>query len=164
MLFMTRAEQRAYLAELKPYVVASVALFSVGTGAGLVILAAYSLAPFYWMVVSSLRGPADILSNDLIPESVLEKAPSAELRPGQRDSDSLPPYEVLDPIVEAYVEDDLTVEDLIQRGHDPDLVRRVARMIDIAEWKRRQAPIGVRVTAKAFGRDRRMPITNQYPG
>jgi NAD+ synthase (glutamine-hydrolysing) len=101
---------------------------------------------------------------DLIPESILEKAPSAELRPGQRDDDTLPPYDVLDPIVEAYVEDDLTVEDLIQRGHDPELVRRIARMIDIAEWKRRQAPIGVRVTAKAFGRDRRMPITNRYPG
>jgi NAD+ synthase (glutamine-hydrolysing) len=101
---------------------------------------------------------------DLIPESVLEKPPSAELRPGQRDDQSLPPYEVLDPLVEAYVEDDLTVEDLVQRGHDPDLVRRIARMIDIAEWKRRQAPIGVRVTDKAFGRDRRMPITNRYPG
>jgi NAD+ synthase (glutamine-hydrolysing) len=99
---------------------------------------------------------------DLIPESVLEKPPSAELRPGQRDDQSLPPYEVLDPLVEAYVEDDLTVEDLVQRGHDPDLVRRIARMIDIAEWKRRQAPIGVRVTDKAFGRDRRMPITNAY--
>jgi NAD+ synthase (glutamine-hydrolysing) len=101
---------------------------------------------------------------DLIPEAILSKAPSAELRPGQRDDDTLPPYDVLDPIVEAYVEDDLTVEDLIQRGHDPELVRRIARMIDIAEWKRRQAPIGVRVTAKAFGRDRRMPITNRYPG
>jgi len=101
---------------------------------------------------------------DLIPESVLEKPPSAELRPGQRDDQSLPPYDVLDPLVEAYVEDDLTVEDLIQRGHDPDLVRRIARMIDIAEWKRRQAPIGVRITDKAFGRDRRMPITNRYPG
>jgi NAD+ synthase (glutamine-hydrolysing) len=101
---------------------------------------------------------------DLIPASVLEKPPSAELRPGQRDDQSLPPYDVLDPLVKAYVEDDLTVEDLIQRGHDPELVRRIARMIDIAEWKRRQAPIGVRVTDKAFGRDRRMPITNRYPG
>jgi NAD+ synthase (glutamine-hydrolysing) len=101
---------------------------------------------------------------DLIPVSVLEKPPSAELRPGQRDDQSLPPYDVLDPLVEGYVEDDLTVEDLVQRGHDPELVRRIARMIDIAEWKRRQAPIGVRVTDKAFGRDRRMPITNRYPG
>jgi NAD+ synthase (glutamine-hydrolysing) len=101
---------------------------------------------------------------DLIPESVLNKPPSAELAPGQRDDQNLPPYEVLDPIIEAYVEDDLTVEDLVQRGHDPDMVRRIARMIDFAEWKRRQAPIGVRVTDKAFGRDRRMPITNQFPG
>ncbi|MCU1377407.1 MAG: nadE [Acidimicrobiales bacterium] len=101
---------------------------------------------------------------DLIPEAVLTKPPSAELAPGQRDDQNLPPYDVLDPIVEAYVEDDLTVEDLVQRGHDPELVRRIARMIDIAEWKRRQAPIGVRVTDKAFGRDRRMPITNRFPG
>jgi NAD+ synthase (glutamine-hydrolysing) len=101
---------------------------------------------------------------DLIPESVLTKPPSAELRPGQRDDQNLPPYDVLDPLVEAYVEDDLTVDDLVQRGHDPELVRRISRLIDISEWKRRQAPIGVRVTDKAFGRDRRMPITNRYPG
>jgi NAD+ synthase (glutamine-hydrolysing) len=101
---------------------------------------------------------------DLIPESVLTKPPSAELAPGQRDDQNLPPYDVLDPIVEAYVEEDLTVEDLVQRGHDPAIVKRVARMIDIAEWKRRQAPIGVRITDKAFGRDRRMPITNRFPG
>jgi NAD+ synthase (glutamine-hydrolysing) len=101
---------------------------------------------------------------DLIPEAVLTKPPSAELAPGQRDDQNLPPYDVLDPIVEAYVEDDLTVEDLVQRGHDEAVVRRIARLIDVAEWKRRQAPIGVRVTDKAFGRDRRMPITNRFPG
>jgi NAD+ synthase (glutamine-hydrolysing) len=101
---------------------------------------------------------------DLIPESVLEKPPSAELRPGQRDDQSLPPYEVLDPIVQGYVEQDLTVDDLVELGHDPALVKRIARMIDVAEWKRRQAPVGVRVTPKAFGRDRRMPITNGYRG
>lgn len=101
---------------------------------------------------------------DLIPESVLTKAPSAELRPGQRDDQSLPPYDVLDPIVKAYVEEDQTVEDLVAAGHEPDLVQRIARMIDEAEWKRRQAPVGVRVTPKAFGRDRRMPITNGYRG
>jgi NAD+ synthase (glutamine-hydrolysing) len=99
---------------------------------------------------------------DLIPESVINKPPSAELRPGQRDDQSLPPYDVLDPIVLAYVEQDLTVEDLVEAGYDEDLVRRIARMIDVAEWKRRQAPVGVRVTPKAFGRDRRMPITNGY--
>jgi NAD+ synthase (glutamine-hydrolysing) len=101
---------------------------------------------------------------DLIPEAVLTKPPSAELRPGQRDDQSLPPYEVLDPIVQGYVEQDLTVDDLIELGHDEALVRKVARMIDVAEWKRRQAPVGVRVTPKAFGRDRRMPITNGYRG
>ena len=101
---------------------------------------------------------------DLIPEAVLTKPPSAELRPGQRDDQSLPAYEILDPIVQGYVEHDLTVDDLIELGHDPALVERIARMIDVAEWKRRQAPVGVRVTPKAFGRDRRMPITNGYRG
>ncbi len=101
---------------------------------------------------------------DLIPEEVLNKPPSAELRPGQRDDQSLPPYDVLDPIVQAYVEQDKTIEDLVEAGHDAALVKRIARMIDVAEWKRRQAPVGVRVTPKAFGRDRRMPITNGYPG
>jgi len=101
---------------------------------------------------------------DLIPEAVLTKPPSAELRPGQRDDQSLPLYDVLDPIVRAYVEDDKTIEELVESGFDADLVRRIARMIDVAEWKRRQAPVGVRVTPKAFGRDRRMPITNGYTG
>jgi NAD+ synthase (glutamine-hydrolysing) len=102
--------------------------------------------------------------HDLIPTSVLEKPPSAELRPEQKDSDSLPPYDVLDPIVEAYVERDVTAEELIEQGHDEATVRRITRMIDIAEWKRRQAPVGVRVTPKAFGKDRRMPIVNGYRG
>jgi NAD+ synthase (glutamine-hydrolysing) len=101
---------------------------------------------------------------DLIPTSVLEKPPSAELAPDQFDSDSLPPYDILDPIIEGYVEDDLSVDELIDRGHDPDLVRRVARMIDRNEYKRRQAPPGVRVSPKAFGKDRRPPITNRWPG
>ncbi|HEX5949261.1 MAG TPA: NAD(+) synthase, partial [Actinomycetota bacterium] len=99
-----------------------------------------------------------------IPVRVLEKPPSAELRPGQRDTDSLPPYEVLDPIVEAYVEDDRSPEDLVADGADPELVRRVVGMIDHAEYKRRQAPPGVKITPKSFGRDRRMPITNAYRG
>ena len=102
--------------------------------------------------------------HDLIPASVLAKPPSAELRPGQRDDQSLPPYEVLDPIVTAYVEHDRTAEELEAAGHDPELVHRITRLVDVAEWKRRQAPVGVRVTAKAFGRDRRMPITNGYRG
>jgi NAD+ synthase (glutamine-hydrolysing) len=101
---------------------------------------------------------------DVIPRSVLTKPPSAELRPGQLDSQSLPSYEVLDAIILGYVEEDRTVADLIAGGHDPDLVRRVAGLVDRAEYKRRQTPPGVRVTSKAFGKDRRVPITNRYPG
>jgi NAD+ synthase (glutamine-hydrolysing) len=100
----------------------------------------------------------------LIPESVLDKPPSAELRPDQRDSDSLPDYAVLDPIVEGYVEDDQSVADLVAAGNDAETVRRVARLIDRNEYKRRQAPPGVRVSPKAFGKDRRLPITNRWPG
>lgn len=95
-------------------------------------------------------------------DSVLEKPPSAELRPGQRDDQSLPPYDVLDPILAGYVDFDRTVEDLLELGHDPKIVRDIARLVDINEFKRRQVPFGLRVTPKAFGRDRRMPITNRY--
>ena len=97
-----------------------------------------------------------------IPDTVLEKAPSAELRPGQKDTDSLPPYEVLDQIIEDYVEEDRSPEEMIEAGADPGLVWRVIGMIDRAEYKRRQAPPGVKITPKAFGRDRRLPITNAY--
>ena len=98
-----------------------------------------------------------------IPRRVLDKPPSAELRPDQKDTDTLPPYEVLDPIVEAYVEDDRAPEDIIaERGLDPKLVDRVIEMIDRAEYKRRQAAPGIKITPKAFGRDRRLPITNRY--
>jgi NAD+ synthase (glutamine-hydrolysing) len=100
----------------------------------------------------------------LIPEVVLEKPPSAELRPGQKDSDSLPEYAMLDPIVEGYVEGDLSIDELEEQGFDPDTVRRVARLIDRNEYKRRQAPPGVRVSPKAFGKDRRLPIVNRWPG
>ena len=99
---------------------------------------------------------------EVIPERVLQKPPTAELRPGQLDTDSLPPYEELDPVLEAYVEGDLTAGELVEAGFDPDLVERVVRLVDLAEYKRRQSPLGVRVTPKAFGRDRRMPITNAY--
>jgi NAD+ synthase (glutamine-hydrolysing) len=98
----------------------------------------------------------------VIPESVLTKPPSAELRPDQRDDDSLPPYDVLDPILACYVEQDMTLEELVAAGMDPATVERVIRLVDAAEWKRRQAPPGVRVTPKAFGKDRRLPITNRY--
>ena len=100
-----------------------------------------------------------------IPERVLTKPPSAELRPGQQDTDSLPPYDVLDPILEAYVEDDLDVDAIVEAGiGDAATVAMVARMVDRAEYKRRQAAPGVKITPKAFGRDRRLPITNRYPG
>ncbi|MFM8266664.1 MAG: NAD+ synthase [Ilumatobacteraceae bacterium] len=99
---------------------------------------------------------------EIVSEAVLTKAPSAELRPDQRDDQSLPPYEVLDPILAAYVEDDRTAAEIIAMGFDAEVVRRVCRLVDIAEYKRRQCPPGVRVTPKAFGRDRRLPITNGY--
>lgn len=98
----------------------------------------------------------------LIPESIIEKPPSAELRPDQLDEDSLPPYAVLDPILERYVEDDWSVEELVAAGFDEAIVRRVATLVDRAEYKRRQAPPGVRVTDRAFGKDRRLPITNRF--
>ena len=101
---------------------------------------------------------------DVIPPDVITKPPSAELRPDQRDDQSLPAYEVLDPILELYVEGDHTAEEIIEMGHDETLVRRIARLVDIAEYKRRQSPPGVRVTTKAFGKDRRMPITHGYRG
>jgi NAD+ synthase (glutamine-hydrolysing) len=98
----------------------------------------------------------------LIPLSVLEKPPSAELRPDQRDDQSLPAYEVLDPILEALVEEDRSLADVVAAGYDPAVVARIARLVDGAEYKRRQSPFGVRITAKAFGKDRRMPVTNHY--
>ncbi len=101
---------------------------------------------------------------EIVPEGVITKPPSAELRPDQRDDQSLPPYDVLDPILELYVEEDRTAGEIIELGHDEAIVRRVTRLVDIAEYKRRQCPPGVRVTTKAFGRDRRLPITNGYRG
>src|ERR671914_2906677 len=101
---------------------------------------------------------------DLIPPSILERAPSAELRPGQRDEDSLPPYPKLDRVLQAYVELDRSREDLVSDGFEADLVERAIAMIDRAEYKRRQAPPGVKLRPKAFGRDRRTPITNRWRG
>ena len=98
----------------------------------------------------------------LIPDPVLTKAPSAELRPDQRDDESLPPYEVLDPVVAGYVEGDRSADDLIASGLDAAAVERVVGLVDRAEYKRRQMPPGVRISGKAFGKDRRMPITNNY--
>ncbi len=98
----------------------------------------------------------------VIPLRVMEKPPSAELRPNQKDTDSLPPYEVLDPILRAYVEEDQNLEIIIAKGFDPEMVEDVIRKVDRNEYKRRQAPPGVKITPRAFGRDRRLPITNRY--
>jgi NAD+ synthase (glutamine-hydrolysing) len=97
-----------------------------------------------------------------IPERVMTKAPSAELKPDQKDTDSLPPYDQLDPILRGYIEDDLSREELIAAGHNPEIVARVIQLVDRSEYKRRQAPPGVKITPRAFGRDRRMPIVNRY--
>ncbi len=112
------------------------------------------------------NGASGFEAREPIPTTVLTKPPSAELRPDQRDTDSLPPYEELDPIVAAYVEDDLGVEEIVAAGiGERETVVRIAGMIDRAEYKRRQAAPGVKITPKAFGRDRRLPITNHYrPG
>ncbi len=99
---------------------------------------------------------------ETIPERVITKAPSAELRPGQKDADSLPPYDVLDPILKAYIEEDRDLEEMAQLGFDPEAVKRVIRLVDTSEYKRRQSPPGIKITPRALGRDRRFPITNRY--
>jgi NAD+ synthase len=99
-----------------------------------------------------------------MPERVITKPPSAELKPDQKDQDTLPPYEVLDAILMGLVEEELSVDELAARGHDRALVLRVWRMLDRAEYKRRQAPPGVKIGRRAFGRDRRYPITNGFTG
>ena len=103
-----------------------------------------------------------LAGSDVIPRSVIEKPPSAELRPDQKDEDSLPPYSTLDPILKAYVEDDLTFEEIVELGFDRDVVKQVVGLVDRSEYKRRQSPPGIRITRRNFGRDRRMPIANRY--
>ncbi len=104
------------------------------------------------------RGPA----GRVMPDRVITKPPSAELRPGQTDQDSLPPYDELDSILAALIEDECSLDETVVRGYDSDTVRRVWRMLDRAEYKRRQAPPGVKISYRAFGRDRRYPITNRF--
>jgi NAD+ synthase (glutamine-hydrolysing) len=106
----------------------------------------------------------ELARRELVPESTIERAPSAELREGQRDEDSLPPYSDLDRVLEAYVEEDRSLDELSVDGFDPDVVARAVALIDRAEYKRRQAPPGVRLRPKAFGRDRRTPVTNRWRG
>jgi NAD+ synthase (glutamine-hydrolysing) len=116
------------------------------------------------LVYRLVRYRNSIADRELVPESVLERAPSAELRPDQRDEDSLPPYEVLDRILTAYVEEDRGRDEIVGDGLEPELVDEVIAMVDRSEYKRRQAPPGIRITPKAFGRDRRLPITNRFRG
>jgi len=101
---------------------------------------------------------------ELIPSIIIGKQPSAELRPEQRDTDTLPPYELLDPVLTAYVEEDKSVEQIIAKGFDQEAVKRTAQLVDRSEYKRRQAPPGIKITPRAFGRDRRLPITNRFKG
>jgi NAD+ synthase (glutamine-hydrolysing) len=100
----------------------------------------------------------------VIPRRILEKEPTAELKPDQRDSDTLPPYDTLDPILKAYVEEDKHPEEIVSPSLEKDVVNRVSKMVDGSEYKRRQSPPGIKITPKAFGKDRRMPITNRYRG
>lgn len=127
---------------------------------------AYAVIKDVWkLAVYELCRWRNSQGSPVIPEAVLQKPPSAELRPDQRDDQSLPPYEVLDPILRAYVEGDMGVAEIVEQGlGDGDLVQQVCRLVDIAEFKRRQTPIGARLSNKAFGRDRRMPIVNRYRG
>ena len=116
------------------------------------------------LVYELCRYRNSLSDTEIIPETVIEKPPSAELRPDQKDIDSLPPYEILDPILTAYVEEDKSIEQIIALGIDEKYVRQAARLVDGSEYKRRQAPPGIKITPRAFGKDRRLPITNRFKG
>jgi NAD+ synthase (glutamine-hydrolysing) len=116
------------------------------------------------MVYALSRHRNNQAGKEVIPARVFDKPPSAELRPDQKDLDSLPAYEILDPILGAYVEESCSIPEIVNRGFDPDTVRRVIRMIDRNEFKRRQNPAGIKITPRAFGKDWRLPITNRYRG
>jgi len=102
--------------------------------------------------------------HEILPSNIINKAPSAELRPEQKDTDSLPPYDLLDPVLTAYVEKDRSVEQIIGAGFEEEVVKKAARLVDTSEYKRRQSPPGIKITPRAFGRDRRLPITNRFRG
>jgi len=103
-------------------------------------------------------------SGEVIPESILERPPTAELRKDQKDEDSLPPYEVLDPILKSYVEEHQSLVSLAKKNKNAAMVKDIVRMVDQSEYKRRQAPPGIKITPRAFGKDWRLPITNKYKG
>jgi NAD+ synthase (glutamine-hydrolysing) len=108
-----------------------------------------------WRNEQSRNGP-------VVPQAIIDKPPSAELKPGQLDEDTLPPYEILDPIIKAYVEEDISYQEMLAMGFDPQAVTQVMAYVDRNEYKRRQAPPGVKITPRAFGKDRRLPIVNRY--
>ncbi len=116
------------------------------------------------MVYELARYRNSLAGSEPIPSTIIDKPPSAELRPKQKDVDTLPPYELLDPVLTAYVEEDKSVEQIIAMGIDEKAVRQAARLVDTSEYKRRQAPPGIKITPRAFGRDRRLPITNKFKG
>jgi len=116
------------------------------------------------LVYRLARWRNDRADGPVIPQGVIDRVPTAELREGQTDQDTLPPYDVLDPILQLYVEDDRSAEEIAAQGFDPQTVARVIAMVDHSEYKRRQAPPGIKITPKAFGKDRRLPITNWYRG
>ena len=117
-----------------------------------------------WPATATAERPKGCLGPKacVIPENVLTKAPTAELKHNQRDQDTLPPYDVLDDILNCLVELEMPVREIVARGHAPEIVKKVERMLYLAEYKRRQAAPGVKITAKNFGRDRRYPITNKF--
>lgn len=114
------------------------------------------------LVYKLARNRNKVAGRKLIPQSTIKKEPSAELRPDQKDSDSLPPYEILDPVLEAYVERDKSIEDIVDMGYERTLVKEIVGTVERNEYKRRQGPQGIKITPRAFGKDRRVPITNRY--
>ncbi len=116
------------------------------------------------LVYKLARYRNSLAGSELIPLTIIEKQPSAELKPDQKDADTLPPYDLLDPVLTAYVEEDKSVEQIIATGVDEEVVKRAARLVDTSEYKRRQAPPGIKITPRAFGRDRRLPLTNRFKG
>jgi NAD+ synthase (glutamine-hydrolysing) len=114
------------------------------------------------MVYRLARHINQVSRREIIPESILTRPPTAELKEGQLDTDTLPPYDVLDPILHAYVEEHMSPKEMVERGFDPRTVAKVINMVDRSEYKRRQSPPGIKITQRAFGKDRRLPITNKY--
>jgi NAD+ synthase (glutamine-hydrolysing) len=116
------------------------------------------------MVYELARYRNSLAGSELIPSTIIDKPPSAELKPDQCDTDTLPPYNLLDPVLTAYVEEDKSAEQIIAMGMNEEVVKQAVRMVDSSEYKRRQAPPGIKITPRAFGRDRRLPVTNRFKG